>query len=55
MNRKDVPCYGCTDRHLECHSNCKLYSECKTKWDEERQLKEAARPLIPLRKLWREY
>lgn len=30
-----VPCYGCPDRKLYCHSNCPKYLEWRKKADEK--------------------
>lgn len=43
MNRKDPPCYRCTDKYLGCHDSCPDYqewSEQQHKWKEAREKKE---------------
>ena len=32
-----VPCKGCEDRTIRCHSYCERYKEFKIKWDEHNQ------------------
>lgn len=53
MKRRGVPCYGCTDRNAECHSICALYSDYKQKQEEEKRIIEAAKVIIPARRLSR--
>lgn len=44
MNYRDykntsVPCYKCTDRHMNCHSECNKYSEYKKETDRVNEIK----------------
>ena len=49
-------CRNCQERQVGCHANCERYSEFRRAIDEDKRLKEAAKTLIPARKLnWKEY
>ena len=39
-SRRANPCYECTDRHLNCHSDCKAYLAWRKKLDEEKALRD---------------
>lgn len=44
MIKGDCPCYGCEDRSITCHSECKKYIDWKAEHDarREQQAKERA-------------
>ena len=34
---KGTPCYGCEERHVNCHADCEEYIEFQKRREEERQ------------------
>lgn len=34
--RAQSPCYGCTERHSECHSSCERYAEFRRNLESEK-------------------
>ena len=41
-----APCLNCNDRHVHCHSNCKLYMDFKLKNDKIREEKYKINKLV---------
>lgn len=39
------PCKGCTKRAINCHANCKDYTDWKVQWDERQAEGRAERRL----------
>ena len=48
--RLDLPirsnCYGCTERHLNCHDECKIYKEYKENLARLRKIEKARKGTI---------
>lgn len=45
MNNNKCPCYGCTDRSITCHDECKKYIDWKTERDAIRDKESKERAL----------
>lgn len=39
MTKKQMPCYGCTDRTPTCHGYCKKYERARQILDEENKMR----------------
>lgn len=57
--RPKCPCYGCTDRKLLCHGQCRPYKEFKDELERmsaEKAKKDSATPVIcrkVVKQIWR--